>query len=140
MKRAEVISGVVVNVAEFDPDNIPGWAASWPKVTDGAGIGWGWDGSAFTAPPAPDPAEALAAERAGMIVSKFQAKVALLQAGLLSQVETAIQSADAVTQLAWAEANEFHRDSPAIAALSAAIGLSETEVDDLFRAAAVIAA
>lgn len=88
----------------------------------------------------PSPAELLAAERAGMVCSRFQAKAALAAAGLLAAAETAVAAADPVAQLAWAEAVEFRRTSPTIVALSVAIGLTEAQVDDLFRAAMLIEA
>lgn len=82
----------------------------------------------------------LEAERARMVCSRFQAKAALLQAGLLSQVESLMLSADPIAQLAWAEAVEFRRNSPTIAALAIGAGMTETQVDDLFRAAMGITA
>lgn len=90
--------------------------------------------------PGPDQTEMLAAERASMKCSRFQAKAALLQAGLLAQIETLMASADPIAQLAWADAVEFRRDSPTIAALAAGAGLSEAQIDDLFRAAMTITA
>lgn len=88
----------------------------------------------------PSAAELLAAERARMVCSRFQAKAALAAAGLLSAAEAAVAQADPIAQLAWAEAVEFRRSSPTIVALGAAIGLTETQIDDLFRAAMVIEA
>lgn len=85
-------------------------------------------------------AQALDAERANMVVSRFQAKAALSSAGLLASAETAVSGADALTQLAWAEAVEFQRNSPAINTLASALSLSATDLDDLFRAAALIEA
>ena len=70
-------------------------------------------------------------------VTRLQAKAALLQAGKLAQVEAVIAASDALTQLAWAEAAEFRRDSPTIAALASGV-LTEAELDDLFVAAALI--
>lgn len=92
---------------------------------------------AFTSslPPALDP---LASERAGMKVSGLQARVALLQAGLLPQVEAAVSAADPIIQMAWAKAIEFHRFSPTILALSAQLGMTDAQLDDLFRAAALV--
>jgi hypothetical protein len=90
--------------------------------------------------PAPDPAEVLAAERASMVVSRFQARAALFNAGLLAGVEAAVAAADPFTQIAWADAQEFRRMSMTIAALSAAVGLTDEQLDDLFRAAALIEA
>ncbi len=92
---------------------------------------------AFTSslPPALDP---LASERANMRVSRLQAKIAMMQAGVLADVETAVAAADPAVQMAWADAIEFRRFSPTILAMSAQIGLTDTQLDDLFRAAALV--
>lgn len=95
--------------------------------------------------PEPDPEptedELLAAEREAMVVSRFQAKAALLMTGLLPAAELAVTSSgSAMIQLAWAEAIEWRRLSPTIAALQAALGLDDASVDNLFRAAALIEA
>lgn len=82
----------------------------------------------------------LEAERSRMVCSRFQAKAALLQAGLLPTVEALMATADPIAQLAWAEAVEFRRTSPTILGLAAGAGLTETQVDDLFRAAMQITA
>jgi hypothetical protein len=108
-------------------------------VTLRPGADYDWDGAQWVHTP-PDPAEVLATERAGMVVSRFQAKAALMQAGHLPAVETVIAAADAITQLAWAEAVEMRRTSPMIAGLAGAIGLTDADLDDLFRAAALIEA
>lgn len=73
-------------------------------------------------------------------VTPFQAKAALLVAGLLPAVEAAIAAAAPIAQLAWSDATAFTRDSPTIAALSAQLGLTSAQVDDLFIAAASIEA
>ena len=73
-------------------------------------------------------------------VTPFQAKAAIYAAGLLPAVEAAIAAAPKVAQLAWSDATEFTRDSPTIAALSAQLGLTSDQVDDLFIAAAAIEA
>lgn len=54
MRLAEIKNGVVVNVIEADPDNLPEWATGWPEAGQ-AGPGWTYDGEAFTPPPEPDP-------------------------------------------------------------------------------------
>lgn len=93
------------------------------------------DGS-WTATPA-TPAQIAAT----LTVSRFQARAALLQAGKLDAVTAAVETSDsAFVKLAWNEAVEFPRQSPAIAALAAAIGLSDADVDDLFIAASKISA
>ena len=90
--------------------------------------------------PETNPAETLAAERAGMVCSRFQAKAALHLSGLLPQVEAAIAQADPLTQMAWAEAIEYSRHSPAILALAGVLELTDEQVDDLFRTAMQIEA
>ncbi|MTH78756.1 hypothetical protein [Paracoccus aestuariivivens] len=82
----------------------------------------------------------LTAERARMVCSRFQARASLLQAGLLQAAEVAVAEADALVQLAWADAGEFRRHSPTIAALGARLGLSDEQIDDLFRSAMQITA
>lgn len=92
-----------------------------------------------------DAADALAEERARMRVSRLQARAALLQAGLLDRVERGVNggllgggTSDALLKMAWAEATEFNRTSPTIAALAGLVGLDDEALDNLFRAAAAI--
>jgi hypothetical protein len=76
------------------------------------------------------------------VVSKFQAKAALMGAGLLEQVETmmADPAADPLAVLAWTDAQEFRRASPTVAAMAAALGLDDAALDALFTTAAGIEA
>jgi len=87
--------------------------------------------------PGPTEAEQLEQERAGMACSKFQAKAALLEAGLLDDAEAAVSASSRLTQIAWADAVQFNRNSPMIATLAGPDGLNLTdaEVDGLFRTA-----
>lgn len=80
--------------------------------------------------------------RAAMVCSRMQARIALHQAGLLAGVEAAVAQADPVAQIAWADATEFRRDSPTIAALAAALEppLTDEQLDTLFEAAMTITA
>lgn len=88
------------------------------------------------APPPPPPADPVPVQA----VSRFQARAALLAAGLLEKVEAAVAAADPFTRLAWTDATEFRRDSPTIAALADAVGLSGDDLDQLFEAAAGVRA
>lgn len=111
-----------------------------------ARAGWSMDGYSLVeapSPPEPEPPtaeELLTQERAGMVCSRFQAKAALHQAGLLAQVEAELAHADTISQLAWADATEFRRNSPTIASLAGALGLTPEQIDDLFHAAMQIEA
>lgn len=75
-------------------------------------------------------------------VSRFQARAALHLAGLLDEVEAmmAAQEAPALAKLAWADAQEFERASPTIAAMAGQIGLTDAQLDELFITAAGIKA
>lgn len=75
-------------------------------------------------------------------VSRFQAKAALSDAGLLAQVDALMSdpATDPIARLAWSDAQEFHRTSPTVAAMAQALGLSDTQLDALFAAAAEISA
>lgn len=74
-------------------------------------------------------------------VSRFQAKAALSQAGLLTQANTIVaNSGNALLQLAWDEAVSFKRNSPGINALAPALGLNDAALDQLFITAAQIVA
>jgi hypothetical protein len=75
-----------------------------------------------------------------IVVSRFQGKAALLQAGLLASVESAMAQASPVAQLAWSEAVEFRRDSPTVSSIAATIGLTPQQLDDLFIAASQVIA
>jgi hypothetical protein len=90
-------------------------------------------------PPSPEEqaAQALAQERNNMVCSRMQAKIAMYQAGILEAVESVISQADPLVQIAWNEAIEFRRNSPTIISLANTIDppLTETQLDDLFRAA-----
>lgn len=73
------------------------------------------------------------------VVSRRQAKQALLQAGLLDTVDAAIAaSSDRSAQIDWADAQEFRRDWPALIALQPALGLTDAQIDDLFLLAATL--
>lgn len=75
-------------------------------------------------------------------VTRFQAKAALLNAGYLDQVE-ALMSADntpAMYKLAWVEALNFERGAQTVAAMQAALGLTDAQIDALFIAASKISA
>ena len=74
------------------------------------------------------------------VVSRFQARAALHLAGLLETVEAMMAAPEtpALAKLAWADAQEFKRNSPTVLSLSASLGLTEAQLDALFTTAAGI--
>lgn len=65
----------------------------------------------------------------------FQGRMALIEAGLMASAQSAIDNADEKTKTAWEYALTWQRQSPMITALGAALGLTNAQIDDLFRAA-----
>jgi hypothetical protein len=65
-------------------------------------------------------------------VTPLQATRALLQAGFLDAVEVAVAAADRETQLAWAKATAFERNSPFVLDMKAVLGWTDEQVDQLF--------
>jgi len=70
------------------------------------------------------------------VVTMRQARHALLGAGLLAQVNTAVANMPGAegdaARIEWEYAQEVRRDSPLVAALSAAFGWTSAQLDDLF--------
>lgn len=78
--------------------------------------------------------------RVPTVVTMRQARLALLQAGLLSQVEAAIAAIEdpvqrQAVQIEWEYAADINRARPWVQGLADALGLNETQLDDLFVAA-----
>lgn len=73
-------------------------------------------------------------------VTMRQARLALLAAGLLDGVDAAIDSLPSpqreAARIEWEYATEVRRDSPLVATIGAARGLSEEDQNDLFFLAA----
>lgn len=69
-------------------------------------------------------------------VTMRQARLALLSAGLLDDVEMVIAAAGRAAQLEWEYAAVVERSNPAIAIVQQQQGLTNAQIDDLFREAA----
>lgn len=73
-------------------------------------------------------------------VTMRQARLALLEAGLLSSVQAAINSLPepdkTKAQIEWDYSNALQRGNPFVATLGAALGLNEQALDNLFITAA----
>ena len=138
MKLAEIIDGIVTNIIKVDPDNIPDWAQGWPDA-DGAEIGGTYANGAYGPAPQPDPAEALAAERATMVCSRLQGRLVL--------GEETCNALDAIANddlTPWAmrqtiqNAIEWRRTSQAMTELGYLLGYTDEQMDDLFRLAMTV--
>lgn len=71
-------------------------------------------------------------------VTPRQARLALLAAGLLPQVQAAVDAANGATKITWEYASEIDRNDPLIATLGLALGLTDAQIDALFETAATL--
>lgn len=94
------------------------------------GIGWVWDGSNLTPP------LITVAQKVPISVTMRQGRLALLQAGLLAQVQSAIDAQGDAEKIEWEYAQTIDRNSPLVAALAAALSLDDAALDSLFISAA----
>ncbi|MCK7581017.1 MAG: hypothetical protein MZV65_38965 [Chromatiales bacterium] len=88
----------------------------------------------------PIPAGGLLKPTVPQVVSRFQARAAMHIHGVLEAVEAEIQAADPIAQMAWADAQQFERPSPTIAAIAQKLGWTDEFVDTLFITAGGIKA
>lgn len=134
MQTHIIQAGTVVNtiVATVEEAQAAFPAATCIEATTG-GIGWTWDGTTLSAPPAPPPAIPQA-------VTMRQARLALLGAGLLDDVEAAINAmsepAKTAARIEWDYSSELQRAHPLVTQLGGALGLDAAALDALFVTAA----
>lgn len=101
-----------------------------------------WNGSSFTykkiedKPYVTDPVPPAEVKS----VTMRQARLALLQVGKLSEVETAIENLEepsrTMAKIEWEYSQEVHRDKDLVKFLAPSLGLSEEDLNQLFTLAA----
>lgn len=131
MRAAILKDDRVVNIAEVSDAEFAE-SQGWIVVDDDeAKIGDTYDaetGEFITPPPSPEPIP--------QTITPRQARLALLQAGLLSQVDDAINSLESpakeTAQIEWEYATSIERDSAWINQLGSALGLDDAGIDSLF--------
>jgi len=69
------------------------------------------------------------------VITCVQGRLALLQAGMLDAVESSISAASRDVQIFWEFATEWHRTNSVLISLGQSLGLSDAQVDALFRLA-----
>lgn len=128
----DVETNLVSNVIELEEDH------SW-TIPEGyflqectsAGPGWLWTGTSFediteVTPPIDLPIT---------VITKKQARLALLQTGYLDEVEAYVATLPKADQIHWEDSSEFHKDNPVLVAGAAALNL---DLDDLFALGATL--
>lgn len=136
-RYALIEAGVVSNVVLAD-DDWPGLAAADEAIAlapdQACAPGYAYAAGVFT-PPAP-------AVVVPAAVTMRQARRALLAAGLLSAVETAIDALSeperSAARIEWEYSSEVQRHNGFVAQLAPALGLSDAQLDALFVSAATL--
>lgn len=67
-----------------------------------------------------------------------QARLALLQANKLGAVKQAVNALPEAAQITWEYATEINRKDPLIASLGAGLGMTEADIDNMFRLAVTL--
>lgn len=134
MNRYAQLSGGVVHQVTEAQDKPDAEFGDW-VLCGNAGPGWVYDGSAFSAPPAPPslvPAK----------ITMRQARLVLFTAGLLNSVNTAINAlpspAKDKAMIEWEYSNDVVRHNGFVSTLGPALGLTEEQIDALFIAGAAL--
>lgn len=133
MKAAIIENGKVINIAKVTDQafaDSQGWV-----VSDTAKVGDDYDettGEFITPTPPPPPTPT--------VITRRQGKQQLVIAGIDADVETAINNiTDAaqqkLMQIWYNDSNTWERDSQQLQSLASTLGLTDTQLDDLFKAA-----
>ena len=136
MKYAHVINNTINELVESDPFTlfVPGYAAQFIEVPNEAKAGFKLVDGEWTEP---EPVSYIPQE-----VTMRQARLALLENGLLANVQPAINSLPepdkTKAQIEWEYSNALQRSNPFVAVLGSALGLSSQDLDDLFIQASAL--
>jgi len=77
-----------------------------------------------------------------VLVTPKQARLAMLDAGILATVEGLIAGMEGVdgqkARIVWEWANEIRRDDPLLVSLASSLGMTSAQIDQLFIAASAL--
>ena len=121
---------VRVDPPQYDPAT-EDLSEGLPAFADGQ-----WAQTWTVRPLTPEEIEERRVESVPRVVSMRQARLALLAAGLLDDVEAAIAAGPQAARIEWEYATEVQRDYGLVLQLAPALGLTDRQLDDLFVAAA----
>jgi len=135
MKHAFIQNNIAVEVVQSNPSMlfVPQYAAQFVEVPDVVMQGWRLIDSEWLEPlPVPIPVP--------QKVTRFQGMAAMLQLGLLDDVEAymALESTPVIIKLAWRTVSDFERNSSMVLQAQKDLGLTDKQVDDLFIVGASI--
>lgn len=137
MRYAFVYNGIVQEAWSRNPFDLfeHGYASQFIECPDEVEYGWSYDGTTWSAP-------APLAPLVPQMVSMRQARLALLSAGKLADVDAAIAALSSpdkeAAEIEWEYATEVSRNSKLVTQLAPALGLDDAALDALFTQAATL--
>lgn len=136
MKYAIIENNKAIEVVQNDPYVVfvTHYAEQFVEVDDECQLGYELVEGVWTAPA---PVVQIPQE-----ITMRQARLALLDAGLLGNVQTAINSLQepdkTKAQIEWDYSNSLQRNNSFVSVLGTALGLSEQDIDNLFIQASTL--
>lgn len=131
--KALIFNGEVIELNETGFPVAP--TLTWIDCSSEVKVKWTYSDGTFSAP-------SVTTNLAPKIVSMRQARLALLNAGLLTSVNTAVAAmtgdAGEAARIEWEYATEVNREKELVQSLALALSLTETQLDELFTAAAAL--
>ncbi len=136
MKIYEILPNRYLGEVRDVPDGTMGIPAGntrtiAPEIPEGMYCVWEGTYWRLTDIPPPIPQEIIP-EVIIPTISMRQARLALLGAGLLSQVNAAVAQLDETAKIEWEYASEVKRDAPLVVGLAQALNLTDQQLDELF--------
>ena len=128
MHYVYLTNNIVTDQAQVDPFTIfsANYAEQFIEALDEVTFGWSYEDGEFIAPP-PIPIII-------PVLTMRQARLALLDAGLLDEVEAAITTPE--NRIWWDYSTTVERNHPLVDAVLTALGKSPEEIDEMFIEAA----
>lgn len=128
MHYVYLTNNIVTDQAQVDPFTIfsTNYAEQFIEALDEVTFGWSYEDGEFIAPP---PMSIIIP-----VLTMRQARLALLDAGLLDEVEAAITTPE--NRIWWDYSTTVERNHPLVDAVLAALGKSPEEIDEMFIEAA----
>lgn len=120
-------NGVVIATCDFPPDEDDLATRGEVAIEETGEIGQVWDGTVFTTP--------AVAPVAVSVITKLQLKKELVSRGLWTTLLAALDS-DPDAKEDFMLASEIDIADPTVVQFATALGYTQTDLDDLFRAAA----
>lgn len=120
-------NGVVIATCDHLPDEDDLAERGETAIEETGEVGQEWDGAEFTTPPAP--------EVVISVITKLQLKKELVDRSLWATLMAALD-ADADAKEDFMLASEIDIADPTVVSFATALGYSQADLEDLFRAAA----